>query len=449
MTTIPKLAATLCDVLKATAEATARTSGFVKRRSKLSGPLFVQALVYGWLLSPASGVGGLARMVGALGVPISPQGLDQRFTMEAAAYVQAVLAAAVQRLVAADPVAIPILRRFAGVYVQDSTTVALPGDLASSWPGCGNASTPAPSSASMKLQVRVDLTRGTLAGPVPHPGRVHDRAAPALEPPLQPGALFLADLGYFALGHLRALAATGVFWLTRLQVQTAVFDRAGARLDLLDWLDRQGPRVDRPVLLGAQDRLPARLLAARVPREVAEARRRKLHAEARRRGQAVSQDRLRRADWTILVTNLPDASLTLREALVLARARWQIELLFKLWKGHGRLDASRSAKTARRLCEVFAKLLALLIQHWLLLVSCWRFPDRSLVRAAQAVRQFALALAFASDSPARLAAVIRRLVSSLAAGARIDRRRARPGTWQLLLALDDTLDDRTAHDQAA
>lgn len=449
MTTIPKLAAVVRDVLTTTAEATARTSGFVQRRSKLSGALFVQTLVYGWLENPAAGIGGLARMAGALGAPISPQGLDQRFTLEAAECVQQVLATAVERLVTAAPVAIPIFARFAGVYVQDSTTVALPGDLAATWPGCGNASTPAPSSASLKLQVRLDLTHGTLAGPVPHPGRVHDRAAPALDPPLPPGALFLADLGYFSLDHLRALAADGVLWLTRLQVQTAVFDPAGVRLDLLDWLDRQGAEIDRPVLLGAQDRLPARLLAVRVPPEVAEARRRKLHAEARRRGQTVSQDRLRRADWTILVTNVPAASLTVQEALVLARARWQIELLVKLWKSHGRLDTSRSAKTPRRLCEVFAKLLALLLQHWLLLVACWRFPDRSLVRAAQVVRSFALALAIATDSVAHLATVIRRLVSSLATGARIDRRRTRPGAWQLLLALDTALNDAAPADWAA
>ena len=35
--------------------------------------------------------------------------------------------------------------------------------------------------------------------------------------------------------------------------------------------------------------------------------------------------------------------LTLPEVLVLARLRWQIELLFKLWKDHGHLDKSNSA----------------------------------------------------------------------------------------------------------
>src|SRR5262245_11862032 len=184
MTTIPEVAEAVRAVLSTAAETAAQASGFVQRRSKLTGGLFVQTLVYGWLTTPLAGVQELSRMAGALGVSISPQGLDQRFTAQAAACVQRVLAVAVQRLVTAEPVAIAILERFTGVYVQDSTTVAVPADLAADWPGCGNATTPAEQSAGMKLQVRLELRRGTLAGPVPHPARIHDRAAPPIDPPL-------------------------------------------------------------------------------------------------------------------------------------------------------------------------------------------------------------------------------------------------------------------------
>lgn len=233
--------------------------------------------------------------------------------------------------------------------------------------------------------------------------------------------------------------------MTRLQVQTAVFSVAGLRLDLLPWLRQQATQplatVDVPVTFGVAERLPGRVLAIRVPPPVGEARRRALRADARRRGQMVSQDRLARADWTLFATNVPGDLLTLHEALSLARARWQIELLFKLWKSHGHLDTSRSQQDARRLCEVFATLLALLIQHWFLVVACWRFPDRSLVCAAQAVRSSAPTLASGLRSPARLTAAIQTLINMLALGPRINRRRQRPTTWQLLLDLQPpTLD---------
>jgi IS4 transposase len=84
---------------------------------------------------------------------------------------------------------------------------------------------------------------------------------------------------------------------------------------------------------------------------------------------------------------VPPERLTLREALVLGRMRWQIELLFKLWKSHGHVDESRSTKPWRILCEVYAKLLAMLVQHWVFLVSLWAYPDRSLPKAAQTVQK--------------------------------------------------------------
>jgi hypothetical protein len=108
-----------------------------------------------------------------------------------------------------------------------------------------------------------------------------------------------------------------------------------------------------------------------------------------------------------------------------------------LWKSHGHIDESRSGQPWRILCEVYAKLLAMVVQHWLLLVGCWSYPDRSLVKAAQTVRQHALHLASALACPARLGEAITVIQRCLAAGCRLNRRHKKPNTYQLLL--DPTL----------
>lgn len=400
MTTVADLTQTLQTLVTTTAETAARRTGFVQRRSKLTGAAFVQALVFGWLANPHATVEALAQMAAAVGVVISPQGLDQRCTEAAAAFLEEVLAAAVRAVVAAEPVAIPLLQRFTAVALLDSSTIVLPDALAPWWPGCGGT-TPTHTSAALKLHVRFDVCSGALAGPMLSDGRTNDAAAPPQARPLPAGALRLADLGFFDLAAFKEMAARGVFWLSRLHATTAVQTPDGRRWDVLTLLQRQGAvaEVDLPITLGAAAHLPARLLAVRVPAEVANQRRRRLRVAAQRRGTAPSAASLARADWTILVTNAPPALLSLREALVLARARWQIELLFKLWKSHGHIDESRSAKPWRVLCEVYAKLLAMVVQHWLLLVGCWAYPDRSLVKAAQTVRTFALSLACPSPVP--------------------------------------------------
>jgi hypothetical protein len=100
-----------------------------------------------------------------------------------------------------------------------------------------------------------------------------------------------------------------------------------------------------------------------------------------RAGRRLARLRKQRLLWTVLLANVPTRLLSLEEALEIGRARWQIELLFKLWQSQGRIDASTSARPHRVLCELYAKLVAMIIQHWVLLVSGSEQVDRSLVKA--------------------------------------------------------------------
>jgi hypothetical protein len=171
---------------------------------------------------------------------------------------------------------------------------------------------------------------------------------------------------------------------------------------------------------------------------VANLRRRDLHVAARRRGQAVSQERLRLADWTLFCTNVPPDLLSGPEVLVVARVRWQIELVFKLWKSAGHLAHSRSDKPWRVLCEVYAKLLGLLIHHWVLVTSLWAYPDRSAWKAAQTLRKHALHLASAfAQGMHALCEALRVVQRTMAAGCRLNKRKKVPCTFQLLLALTE------------
>ena len=434
MVTIPDVAEAMQSVLTDAADAIARETGCQRRASKLGGAGFVRALVFGWLADPDATLERLAQTAAALGTPVTPQALDQRFTAEAAACLEGVLAEAVGTLVAAEPAAVPLLRRFSGVYVQDSSTLRLPDALAELWAGCGGRTTGA-GQAALKLEVRLELGGGALDGPYLAAGRTQDKACARRHRSLPPGALRLADLGYFSLGELRDLDGAEVYWLSRYKAGTAVFDAAGPRWEVAGLLRAQGgATADLPIALGAGERLRCRLLAARVPPEVAAERRRKLKAAAKREGTTPSRERLALCDWTVLVTNAPPALLSVEEALVLGRARWQIELLFKLWKQHGRLDTSRSAKPWRVLGEVYAKLIALVVQHWLLLLGCWGYPDRSLPKAARTVRTHATALAGAFGRPVTLRAALAALARCLATAGRVGKRRAAPATFQLLLA---------------
>lgn len=432
MPSITALAPILQQHLSVTADAAARATGCVQRVRRFSGATLVQTCVLGWLEAPDASLSELCQLAAVRGVTITPQGLAQRFTPALAATLQAVLDALIQEGVAGPAVAIPLLQRFGQVWLLDTSVLTLPDVLASLWPGCGGNA--GQGLAALKLAVDFELVSGQLRGPTLHAGRSPDRSSPLTRQPHQPGSLTIRDLGFFRLQSLQEAAQRGEFWLSRLMAGTRVWTADGVCWRQADLLAAQPIEdVDLAVKLGLNARVPARLLASRVPPEIAHARRERLQRDARKKGQPVSAERLALADWTVLVTNLEPTQLSLKEALALLRARWQIEQLFDLWKTHGGLDRSRSQQPWRVLCELYAKLSALVIQHWLIVHGDWAAPGHSLVKAARVVRKCARWLAHTLDRRTRLRETLRIIGQLLAQAGRLNPRQRHPNTYQRLL----------------
>jgi hypothetical protein len=441
--TVADLAIQLQQLLSTTADDAGRRSGCIQRQRKFTGATLCQTLVLGWFAHPAASVADLCRMASVCGVSVTPRGLRKRFTAKTVQVLQTVFAAAVTQVIATDPVAIPLLRRFpGGVYLQDCSQLVLPEALADEWPGCGD-STETGHRAVLKLGVRLEVTRGQLGGPVLVAGRVHDRVALAQLPALPPQSLRIADLGFFSTKELAERAADDQWWLTRLQSGTTVFWE-GKAWTCSALLAKQGPGViDLPVEVGAAQHLPARLLAFPVPDDVANARRRRMHEEARRRGQRVTDERRRLANWTVLITNVPSDLLTPLESLVLLRIRWQIELLFKCWKSAGaQIDQWGTTEPTRLRCALYAKLIAVVLQHWFLLAGCWHAPARSFIKAAAQIRDRVILIAASRLRLPQLTEALELVIADLSS-LQVQRRRAHPSAFQLL-ADPHLMEDRLA-----
>jgi len=433
MTTIPQVAAAMQYVLTEVADRAGRQTNMVQRSdAKLTGSIFTQTLVFGLGANPHASLSSLTQVTADLGVRVSAEALHQRFDREAATCLEQVLCAAVHQVIAADPVVLPVLERFAEVVVQDSTTITLPEVLAPIWAGCGGA--PDAGNAALKLNLALDLCTGRLRGPQLHDGRESDRNA-TLHHDLEPGSVRIVDLGFWDLGVLSELLSRGVYSFSRAQANTKVQTADGQWWDLPALMVRKGRRpLDLPILVGQEEQLPARLIAIPVPRAVAAKRRQELRREARDSGRALSVARLALARWSLYITTIPAALLSQEEALVLGAARWQIELLIKLWKSHGAIDLVRDINPWRVLCELYGRLLNQIVQHWLLLVSCWEEPARSLTKAAQAIRTRWVCLAQGMRCARQLIAAIENLARVIQAGCRMNPRAKKPNLYQRFLA---------------
>jgi hypothetical protein len=411
----------LQQILEHDADARARETGFVQR--KLTGSTFAQMMVFGAASNPCPTDTDWTHAATCAGTTLTPQAIEQRFTPQAAHFLYALLQRFAERAITlGTPEVAPLLQRFAGVFIKDSTVISLPKALATLWQGAGGSTG---ATAAVKVQVRWNFGTGQLDEPTLQPARCHDRTTPYGIDDLPAGSLELADLGYLCLEELQAKQALGQYFVYRYKVGTAVFTEAGEPLDLLKWLAQVETVGECRVWLVA-----FRLSEASVNRA-----RWRLREYARKKGRQPTQERVALTQWLVLVTNVPEALLSAQEVGVLARVRWQVEILFRVWKSCFRVDECRSRNVWRVWCELYAKLLGVVLWHWLLLVWRGGVWDRSLHKAARAFQRLSVVLAVCWRCGWGLEGLLE-LFEACMATCRVGKRRKLPAAFQWILGLE-------------
>jgi hypothetical protein len=409
----------------------AQKTGFVRRVSKVTGAHWLQTWVFGFLETPTASLNQLAQMSEDLGVALTAQGLDERLTAAVVPFMAEMFRKGLELFRQSHTLAVEVLDRFQEVYLLDSTYLALPDNLQSAFPGNGGEQ----ALAGLKVQLLVELRRGAWFLTMEAGNRPDQAYVPVS--PLEAQTLRIGDLGYFNLETFAELARHDAYFLSRLTPRSILWEpTTGKSLDLLKQLQATAaPVLDRTVLLGAEARLPVRLIAVRVPPDVADNRRRRARAERRRKGRTVKARTLALLDWQLHVTNVPPERLSAAEVGCLYRVRWQIELIFKVWKSEAWLGRIAGWNQPRVLCELYAKLIGLLLtQLW---SAPWRGEDGelSLTKVYQCVQHYALRLAQSLNAPLVLARHLERLQALWCKFGRKTKHKTRPTTLEKLRQL--------------
>jgi hypothetical protein len=458
MSNVPQVCLAMQWVLNEFPRLIERKTGFVQRSTaQLDGATFVRGLVLAWIAEPEASYSQLRSCIATLGVDVTSQALEQRFGPGSVELLKEVLKEAMKQVISYEGVVPELFSRFNGVYYQDGSIVALPASMAQEYPGCGGKS-PEAGVSSLRLEVRWELSHGGMSGPWINAGREAEHQGEAREEHLPEGSLFCGDGNYFTLTSMRERSRAGGLWLTPAKASLCFYDEQGIRTDLISYLKKHEKEaiVDVWIHAGVSDRLPCRLIAVHLNRAQRRIKARyevyqpasrkgvqdcgvakgkkgeKSRKKSRKKTKKTSKSRLQLADWVILLTNVPSEQLSAVEALVVMRCRWQIELLWKLWKESGKIDTWRSEKSARIETEIYAKILGLLILHWMTVLGCWQDPRRSLRKAQQVTRWSASALGFALIGDLPLYRVIQRITGAMSKGCLINSRRKKPNTYQLV-----------------
>jgi len=342
---------------------------------------------------------------------VSPEALHQRLTRRALAFLQDMIQTAFARLHTADTLCEDgLFADFSAVQIADSTGFGLPESLKAVFPGAGGSAR----SAGAKVQLVWDYKRSAFTHFALTPWNIPDnKYIDTVIALAQRSALFLFDLGYFKTQAFAVIAQADAYFLPRFNHQTALYDAVGGRLqrvELAQMLKAEaGLLLEKPLYLGARERVAVRLIAARVPETVVNERRRKARYAARKRGYTPSQTHLTLLAWNLFITNVPGTVWTAVSVCKAYSLRWQVELIFKSWKSDLQLSTLPTKNEVPTLCYLYGRLLLILLTYALcpsLRSALWSNKRRELsllklVRHFQAVADRWLQMLFESTTTLR------------------------------------------------
>ena len=349
-----------------TAQEKARETKFVRRRSPIDGRLFLISMVLTVFQHGTIALDDLAKAARKINplIEVCGQAFKRRLTAFAVDFLKACFAQALQLTAPTCAPIVPLLSSFSAVYLLDATTIALPDGLQKQFPGCGGAGP----KASAKVFLLLNYLTGAYQTMRLTPGRKADQnMGQEFLPGRLPAALWMFDLGFFDAAFLASIALKKSFFLCRLAATQLNFwvPRANGSLESLD-LDRLLRRARRELfeiklVFGPKQEVSTRLILVPVPAKVSAERRRKAREKARQKGRTMSARTLRRYDWTLLLSNAVPEQLPTSTLVEVYRVRWQVELVFKLFKSDACLEKSLARESHRVQSELYAKLIAVLL----------------------------------------------------------------------------------------
>jgi Transposase DDE domain len=383
---------------------------FVKRESKLGASLFAQTLIVGSLSDPTISLQRCCQLMKEKGVRITKQGLHQRFHPQATLLMKHLFLASLKQFETQRNDVLHLLKPFTGVKMRDSSAIGLPSHLKNEFKGCGGDA----SEAGLKVQVMLDYMEGQVNAMSLTEGCRNDQGFDDHVERIEKGALYLQDLGYFKLTFFEKIRDKEAYFISRYSYPTTLLDDSDKLIDLLKELSQAQTFFSKKVRLGKKEKIAIRLVAFRLSEQEVEKRVRRLRKKAKKSGRIPAQETLELAKWSIYMTNVPESLFKDEHIHLVYTLRWQIELFFKLCKSEAGLDKVSGKTSDRILCEIYAKLICVVMLLYFCFPLRWQVHQELSYRKAYKSFQLKAFDFFQSlQSPYRLIKFIKAFFSDL------------------------------------
>ncbi len=282
------------------------------------------------------------------------------------------------------------------------------------------------SDAAIKIRFGDDLKSGRFFYRLQEGSTPDNKTGNGVVEEVHEGSLRISDLGFFTIQAFCDLQAKGAYYLSRMKSGVNLYrphEDGGevVPLDLVAYVTRMTvERRELEVCLKGQDGVfTTRLVLEQVPEEIRKLRIRRMNEVNRKKGRTTSQRAKILAGVNLYITNAPSSLLPGSQCRLLYRIRWQIELIFTLWKSNFALAQVAGIRKERVLCTLYAKLLCIFVTTKLVFWTrneVWNTRKRALseYRASKVLQTFLPDVCHVLlVAPARVIAVLREAVAAM------------------------------------
>lgn len=342
--------------------AIAKEERFIQRDSKINAMTFLKMIFFDHLQNDQPSLQEHAfGIYDDQNIKITKQAIDKRFNDKAVNFIKKLFEKFLDHRLDRGSISSDLGKYFSGIRIMDSTEFKLPTSLLQAFPGYSGDGT----AACAAIQFEYDVMNRQIKCMSLENARVSDKTyADNRMENIEPGELIIRDLGYYSIDSYNKIEQQQAFYVSRLKAQISIYDKTDNGYKQLNWaaiitLIKKSKEkcFDKTVYIGSTDKKPVRLMAWLLDET---AQNKRLQQKKNRKGKLNETDRI----WSqlnVFITNIAVEKITPQQAYNLYKIRWQIELIFKIWKSILKINLIRKMKADRFRCYIYSKLLWVLL----------------------------------------------------------------------------------------
>ena len=291
-------------------------------------------------------------------IDITKQSLNERFNQYAPVFLKDALEKVLQQQLL-EHFDFRELSHFNRVLLKDSICFDVDETLAEIYPGSGGKA----SKATMRIQFEYDLLNGCINDLSLNP--FNDQDATDLLAIIEltaEGDLIIRDLAYINLAFLKKIIELKGFFVGRLTPNINVYELNGEEYEKLDFVEihkkHRMSSLEKKIYIGSKEKLKVRLVVYMLPEQEVEKRLRNAQKNNKKNG---GKEYKARAALNLFITNTTAEQIPMGKIWTVYRLRWQIELIFKVWKSICSIDKVKRVKQHRLECYIYAKLIFIVL----------------------------------------------------------------------------------------